>query len=317
MSIRIGVLGCSAIAEKSVIPAIIKSEKFELVGVASRSLDKAADYAEKFNTLCYNYRQLLESDVEAVYVSLPVGLHYHWGKEVLLANKHLLMEKTFTQTSIQAAELLKLSNANRLACMEALMYQYHPIQKQIKELSSNIGEIRSIEAHFGFPHFDNKQDIRYIKELGGGAALDCLTYPLSFVFNLLGSNYKDCKSSIYYDKVTSIDERGYIHLQYPNTAVNISYGFGHSYRNEATIWGEKAIIKVHRVFTRPARCELPIEIWRNTSCTNEKTQPSNHFVDMLSEFSNNVKTLKNDSCSILTRVKFIEELLMSSGDTST
>lgn len=49
------------------------------------------------------------------------------------------------------------------------------------------------------PHFDNKNDIRYSSELGGGAMLDCLIYPLSFVFRILGDDIVDYMSSIFYD----------------------------------------------------------------------------------------------------------------------
>ncbi len=314
MPIKIGALGCSAVAGRLVLPAILESQRFDLAGVASRSSTKATEYANNFGTVAYSYDQLLKSDVDAIYVSLPVGLHYQWGKKVLQHGKHLLMEKTFTQTHTQAKELFKLSDINRLACMEALMYQYHPFQKQVEELTLSVGEIKRVEAHFGFPHFDNKDDIRYSKDLGGGAALDCLVYPLSFVFRLLGSDYKDCNSSIYYHKETNVDERGYIHLEYPTAAASISYGFGHSYRNEAIIWGEKAILKINRVFTRPDVCEMPIEIWKNGSCKKIKTHPSNHFLDMLDVFSDNIKTLKNDSHSTLARVQFIDKLLNSNGD---
>tara|TARA_Y100000592_G_scaffold100786_1_gene182782 strand:+ start:7313 stop:8248 length:936 start_codon:yes stop_codon:yes gene_type:complete len=306
--IKIGVLGCSSAAKRLVIPAILKSKDFKLSGIASRSEVKASEFAGNFNTLPYTYDELLTSDVDAIYVSLPVGLHYQWGKKVLQSQKHLLMEKTFTETYNQAKELFELSDTNQLACMEALMYQYHPLQNQIAQLVSDIGKIKHIETFFGFPHFDNKEDIRYFKELGGGAILDCLVYPLSFVFRFLGENYCDYKPSIYYDKETEVDERGYIQIEYPTATANISYGFGHSYRNEATIWGENGILKINRVFTRPDTCEIPIEFWKDGLCKKIKTQSSNHFVDMLKAFSDNIEALKNDSQSTLVRAKFIDKL---------
>mgnify|MGYP003675745652 CR=1 FL=1 len=311
---KIGVLGCSSIARRMILPAIRESKYFTLSAVASRSPEKAASYAQLFDTQSYTYDELLKSDVDAIYVSVPVGLHYQWGREVLEHNKHLLMEKTFTQTHAQAKELFELSSNRGLACMEALMYEYHPVQKQIKTCIGQLGEIKYVEAHFGFPHFANRDDIRYSKSLGGGASLDCLIYPLSFIFRTLGSTYSDYKSSIYYHKEFEIDERGYIHLEYPKSTAVISYGFGHSYRNEILVWGEKGIVKTHRAFTRPHKCEIPIQMWENNKYSEIEPAQSNHFVDMLAAFSHNIKTLNNKSADTLERIWFIEKVLNSIGD---
>lgn len=314
MSIKIGVIGCSSIAKRMVIPAIKKSDKFILSGIASRDKEKANLWSEQYETTAFSYSELLNSDVDAIYVSVPVGLHYKWGKQVLQHNKHLLMEKTFTTTHAQGKDLFSLSEVKSLACMEALMYQYHPVQKQIDLCIKNIGAIKHLEAHFGFPHFRDKSDIRYSKHLGGGASLDCLIYPLSFVFRTLGTNYTDYKASVYYDKEYGVDERGYIHIEYPQTAASISYGFGHSYRNEITVWGESAIMRTKRVFTRPKKCSAPIQIWSDKECFDVEPEQSDHFLDMLSAFSDNIKTLNNNSEDTLTRIRFIEEILNSKGE---
>ena len=109
--IKIGVLGCSSIAKRAVIPAIKECNNFILAGVSSRDKSRGQLYADEFNTNSYSYESLLRSDVDAVYVSLPVGLHYKWGKRTLEAGKHLLMEKTFTETHEQAKEIFDLVNS--------------------------------------------------------------------------------------------------------------------------------------------------------------------------------------------------------------
>ena len=49
--IKIGVMGCANIAEKSVIPAIIEHPNYELVAVASRTKEKAEGFAAAFSCL--------------------------------------------------------------------------------------------------------------------------------------------------------------------------------------------------------------------------------------------------------------------------
>ena len=96
--ISIGVLGCANIAQRYIIPSICESNSFQLVGVASRSEEKADFFASTFNTKAfYNYESLLELDLDAVYIPLPNGLHYEWIKKALKKNIHVLVEKSLAR----------------------------------------------------------------------------------------------------------------------------------------------------------------------------------------------------------------------------
>ena len=74
--IRFGIIGCSSIAEKSTIPAITKTSQAKLQMLGSRSVKKAKKFANKFSCDLYgNYEEILErNDIDAVYISLPIGL---------------------------------------------------------------------------------------------------------------------------------------------------------------------------------------------------------------------------------------------------
>lgn len=305
---KIGILGCSAIAEKALIPAINANKNFQLAGVASRSAAKRKSWSSKWGVPAYTYQGLLESDVDAVYISLPVGLHYHWGLKTLRARKHLLMEKTFTCTHAEGKKLFDMASRKGLGCMEALMYEFHPLHNQIDDLLSNLGELRHITATFGFPHFSDTNNIRYSPELGGGAILDCLIYPLSFIFRLLGENYTNRAATIHYDEKYNIDDRGYIQLEYPKTTANIAYGFGHAYRNEVAIWGSKGILKAKRVFSRPKECDEGIFLQLDREAYTYTVHPANHFVKMLDAFASCIDGGANKSQATLSRLDFMDNL---------
>tara|TARA_Y100000593_G_C4283792_1_gene324243 strand:- start:557 stop:1516 length:960 start_codon:yes stop_codon:yes gene_type:complete len=316
MKLKIGVLGCSSIARKSLIPAIIESDNFELYGLGSRTENKAKSWADEFGGNGYSYQGLLDSEVDVIYVSLPVGLHYEWGKRVLESGKHLLMEKLFTETYTQAKELFDIAKKSNLICAEALMYEYHPVQSQLNEIISSLGNIKVIDAHLGCPHFHDN-DIRYSKELGGGAITDYLVYPLSFVFRMLGKNFKDFNSVLFFNEINKVDERGYIQIQYEDAIANLSYGFGHAYRNEISVWTDHSIIKASRIFSRPWDCDEPIEVYRNGECKKYETQKSNHFLTMINNFYSNVMDNNTDySSGTLSRLDFIDNLRKKSESNS-
>ena len=80
------------------------------------------------------------------------------------------------------------------------------------------------------------------------------------------------------------------------------------------MWGENAIIRTKRAFTRPKNCAAPIQIWSNNECFDIEPVHSDHFVDMLEVFSDNIKTLNNNSKDTLTRIRFIEKILNPKGE---
>src|SRR5574338_639813 len=95
--LQFGVLGCSRIAESSVIPAILESDYSELKIIGSRSKQKAENYAQEFSCPSSgSYQDVLDSDVDVVYVSLPIGLHEEWSTKAAKAGKHVLCEKSST-----------------------------------------------------------------------------------------------------------------------------------------------------------------------------------------------------------------------------
>lgn len=312
--IKIGVLGCSSIAERSVIPAILESEFFELYLVASRSPEKGKKFADQFGCDFCTYDELLSSDrVDAVYVSVPTGMHYEWGVKVLKSNKHLLMEKTFVDSYSKAMEIIELARSRNLVAMEALMYLYHPLCERIISIvnAGTIGAVRHIEASFGFPE-RLEGDIRYDKKLGGGAILDTLVYPLSFCLNFKNTPPESFTYNVIPHEKYDVDARGFLKLDWSDISASINFGFGFVYRNTCTIWGDKGYLTAERVFTRPSDMVGEVRVTKEGKIENIKVQAENHFILMLNDFhwkiSGNKATDLNENGDILKRMKIISEM---------
>ena len=88
---NIGVLGCANIAMRSVIPAIKSIPDFNLIAVASRSIEKANEYADKFQCeAVVGYDNLISrKDIDALYVPLPTGMHLEYVIKALENGKHV------------------------------------------------------------------------------------------------------------------------------------------------------------------------------------------------------------------------------------
>ena len=90
-----------------------------------------------------NYREIIESDVEAVVIATPVSTHFHLAKECLLAGKHILVEKPFTKNSVEAQELIQIGQRMGKVVMTGHTFIYNPAVTALKKIISS-GEIGSV-----------------------------------------------------------------------------------------------------------------------------------------------------------------------------
>ena len=291
---RIGILGCASIAERYLIPNIIKSPKYVIEGVASRSSKKANDFAQKFNTSpFYSYEKLLESKVDAVYIPLPNSLHYKWVKKALESKKHVLVEKSMGCDLKEVRELNKIAEDKGLALVENFQFRFHPQLESIKKILKEgaLGKIRSVESKFGFPPLD-ENNIRYKKELGGGALLDAGAYPIKLAQVLFGNEISLRAVISYNDKKNNVDLYGSGMLKPASSDISFyfSFGFDNCYQNSLEIWGSKARMRTSRIFTAPPGFSPSIEIFNSEEEKEIKLKSANHFALMLDYFAETIES---------------------------
>jgi UDP-2-acetamido-3-amino-2,3-dideoxy-glucuronate N-acetyltransferase len=82
-------------------------------------------------------------EINGVCISTPAETHYAIAREVLLADKHVYIEKPFTLDEEEAAELIELAAKRDLVLMVGHLLQYHPAFVSLKQLAQN-GELGRI-----------------------------------------------------------------------------------------------------------------------------------------------------------------------------
>ncbi|MER7723695.1 Gfo/Idh/MocA family oxidoreductase [Streptomyces sp. NPDC096323] len=163
----------------------------EVVAVASRTDASAQAFADRFGIpRAYGSWAALVADeeVDVVYVATPHSAHREATALALEAGKHVLCEKAFTINEREARELVKLARDRGLFLMEAMWTYLNPVIRRMTELVRDgaIGEVRTVQADFGFAgDLDAGHRLRD-PALGGGALLDLGVYPVSFAHLVLG-----------------------------------------------------------------------------------------------------------------------------------
>lgn len=175
--VRWGILGTARIADK-IAPAIQATPAATLVAVASRQADRAAEWASKHSvTRSYGaYQALLDDpDVDAVYIPLPPSLHEEWTLKAFQAGKHVLCEKPLATSAASAAAMVRASREAGRLLMDGVMWRHHPraFDLQAAITQPELGQLRRITSAFSFAAEKfPADDLRFQRELGGGALLD-------------------------------------------------------------------------------------------------------------------------------------------------
>ena len=187
MTLRLGLLGVSRIAEGAVIAPAAKIEGVAVAAVASRSPSRAQDAAERWGIPKWysSYESLLASpEIDAVYISTPTSLHRPWTVAAVQHSKHVLCEKPIASNADDARLVATTAAGSGLVVMEAMHWRYHPMVDQMRRVldSGQLGRVVSAEASFLVPgHAVPPDDIRWELKLGGGAMMDIGIYPSSWL----------------------------------------------------------------------------------------------------------------------------------------
>jgi len=311
--LRIGVMGCANIAVRSVIPAICILEEFELVAVASRNKTKAGSVAKTFGCQALEgYEALLESDVDAIYMPLPTGLHEEWVLKALNAGKHLLVEKSFGIDLASTRTMCAAAEKHSLVVMENFMYRQHSQQRIVADLlaSKVIGEIQVFKASFGFPPLD-QANFRYDAAVGGGALLDAGAYTLNAASHFLGSMIEVLAATIFVDTMREVDTGGTASLiAGGRVPVQLAWGFDNFYQCGVDVWGQKGRLTTNRTFTAAPGFRPSVRVETAEQTTETLLPADHHFANRLRLFSHRISSaaVRESTQEILEQSRLLEEV---------
>jgi D-xylose 1-dehydrogenase (NADP+, D-xylono-1,5-lactone-forming) len=168
--------------------ALLGAAPLMFVAVGSRSAERAEAYARKKGLARAHgsYEELLaDPEVDAVYVSLPNGLHVEWTIRALEAGKHVLVEKPFDRRASEVERAFDVAEERGLVLSEAFMWRHHPQTKRLVELVERVAPVKLVRATFSFP-LQRPGDVRWQPELDGGSLMDVGCYCVSGIRLVLG-----------------------------------------------------------------------------------------------------------------------------------
>lgn len=178
-ALRWGILGTGMIAN-TFARHLRGSRTGALAVTGSREAESAVEFAGKYGGRGVGgYEEVLaDPAVEAIYISLPNGLHAEWTQKALAAGKHVLCEKPIALNEAEAVVMFEAAERAGKVLVEAFAYRLHPtVEKLVKIVrAGEIGELLMMRSNFTFERPVSLEDTRYQVNQGGGSMMDVGCY---------------------------------------------------------------------------------------------------------------------------------------------
>lgn len=205
--VRMGLAGAGVVSQRGIIPHLAQPELKERVAlhaICDPVPRRAEELARRYNIPEYftDYSEMLRnSDVHAVTIASPIGLHYEQGEEALANGKHVHFNKTMTTTVAEATELIELASAQDKRIVASPGEVLRPQNQEIRRLveSGAIGELTwaLCGSSPGDYHVDEPERAAsdasgpilpdwYFAKPGGGPLYDTTVYSLHALTAVLG-----------------------------------------------------------------------------------------------------------------------------------
>ena len=175
--IRFGVLGTAKITRR-LDPAIREAGNAELRAIASRELNRAAEWARQhgIDQVYGSYQELIDADdIDAIYMPLPPSMHHEWTIKAAEAGKHILCEKPLALSTADAEEMAAICREHQVQLMDGVMWVHHPRTAAMKQIvdAGDFGPLRRLTSGFSINMMEElRGNFRLEPELGGGSLWD-------------------------------------------------------------------------------------------------------------------------------------------------
>ncbi|MER5986870.1 Gfo/Idh/MocA family oxidoreductase [Streptomyces sp. NPDC001787] len=190
MSLAIGLIGATGIAERTMIRP---SQEYDDVGVravAASAPDRAEEYARRHAIPRVHacYEDLIEDPaVDLVYISLHTAGHARWAERAARAGKHVVVEKPLCLTRRELSAITAAQRHGGGHVLEALPTLGHPWHRTVREWlrSGTFGELVEVRSRFDFA-VQPGPGYRWRPDLGGGCFYDSAGYWLQALQDTVG-----------------------------------------------------------------------------------------------------------------------------------
>lgn len=308
MKMRIGIIGCGAIAPCHL--AGYQDNGMEVVAFADVNLAAARKLAEtNKGGQCYSDHQSLvvSGTVDAVSICSPPVAHEDAVVCALENNIHALCEKPLAHTIESARRIAAAASKSGAIFMPAFRHRFLPAVRNIRDLirKGSIGPLVYFNNIFCGPTFYMKDSWFSKKEIaGGGALLDTTSHSVDLFRFLVGEVIHQSAVMHKHMEGTNVEDAGVLSLKAENGCVGslISAWVAGTQAFYIDIMGQKGRL----FYDYGKRGELKLHLAGQPDCRILSVPPSSGFKEQISHFLKVISGEEKLSCTAYDGLRSVE-----------
>ena len=253
--IRWGIIGCGRIAHRF-MQGLKEVPDAEFVGAWSRREETVEAFVEQYGGVGFaNVGELLNGDIDAVYIATLPDSHELYSILAVNAGKHVLCEKPAAINLKSLDKILKVAKEKKLLFMEGMKPPFFPLYRKLKEylLTDSIGEIGYVRA--GSSVADISPDHpNFSHDLAGGAVMGIGIYEAYLALDWLGDTKQVQAMGRFGDN--KIDMFTIFQTEHEKGYGQFYCGFDLHGKGDALICGTLGNISIHKNWWNPAKATI-------------------------------------------------------------
>ena len=175
----VALCGLGSLSTNQIAPALLKTRNCRLAGIVTGTPSKAEEWQKKYNLPAdsvYTYdtmsKMARNKDIDIVYVVTPNSLHLPHAMAAAAAGKHVYCEKPLEISVERCKQMIDACKKAGVQLGVGYRLQFEANNQECVRLAKEkvLGDVKIIDANFGFAIGDPTQ-WRLKRELAGGGAL--------------------------------------------------------------------------------------------------------------------------------------------------
>jgi predicted dehydrogenase len=250
-----GIIGCGRIAHRFV-QGLRQVPDASLVSVWSRRAESVNSFVDQYGGIaCKTVDELLNSDIDAVYIATLPDSHSLYSISALNAGKHVLCEKPAAVNLKTLEQILQVAKSKRLLFMEGMKPPFFPLYVRLKEYLINdpIGNIGYVRAGSSIADISPDHP-NFSYELIGGSLMQIGIYEAFLAVDWLGAT-KQVQALGRFGE-TGIDMFSIFQSEHDKGYAQLYSGFDLHGKGDALICGTKGNITIHKNWWNPAKATI-------------------------------------------------------------
>jgi len=176
--VRVAVIGTGSLGKEHarIYAGMAADGAVDFAGVFDVNTEAARTYAAKYKVRAFTSMEEAAEHSDALNIVTPTTTHFEIARPLLERGKHLLIEKPMTDNAAEAAELVRLAQANHSFMQVGHVERFNPV---FTYLENFIVSPRFIESHRLSPFPARSTDV--------GVVLDLMIHDLDIVLAFVKS----------------------------------------------------------------------------------------------------------------------------------